>query len=40
VCERWVGAIGDGQADLNWQSKYMPVLDELREFERKLRPGR
>lgn len=39
VCERWVEAIGGGQADLNWQSKYMPVLDELREFERALRPG-
>lgn len=40
VCERWLEAIGGGQADLNWQSKYMPALEELREFERSLRPGR
>ncbi|MEO8719074.1 MAG: hypothetical protein ABI423_12725, partial [Burkholderiales bacterium] len=39
VCERWVESIAGGQADLNWQSKYMPILDELREFERSLRPG-
>lgn len=40
VCERWLEAIGGGQADLNWQSKYMPALEELRAFERSLRPGR
>jgi len=39
VCERWAESIAGGQADLNWQSKYMPLLDELREFERALRPG-
>lgn len=39
VCERWVESIAGGQADLDWQSKYMPALDELREFERSLRPG-
>ena len=39
ICERWIEAIGGGQADLNWQSKYMPALDELRDFERALRPG-
>jgi hypothetical protein len=40
VCARWIDAIAGGEADLNWQSKYMPALDELREFERRLRPGR
>lgn len=39
VCERWVESIAGGQADLNWQPTYMPALDELREFERALRPG-
>jgi hypothetical protein len=39
VCERWIESIAGGQADLNWQPKYMPLLDELREFERALRPG-
>jgi len=39
ICERWIEAIAGGQADLNWQPKYMPLLDELREFERALRPG-
>jgi hypothetical protein len=40
VCRRWVEAIAEGESDLNWQSKYMPLLDELVEFERSLRPGR
>jgi hypothetical protein len=39
VCERWAGAIAKGDADLNWQSQYMPMLDELVEHARALKPG-
>lgn len=37
-CERWAGAIARGDADLNWQSKYMPMLDEMVEQARALKP--
>ena len=39
VCERWAGAIAKGDADLNWQSKYLPLLDEMVEQARALQPG-
>ena len=39
VCKRWIEAIAQGQTDLDWQSKYLPLLDELVEFERKIRSG-
>jgi hypothetical protein len=39
ICARWIDAIAAGEADLNWESKYLPALDELVEFERKLRGG-
>jgi len=37
ICARWIDAIAAGEADLNWESKYMPALDELVEFERRVR---
>jgi hypothetical protein len=40
VCRRWVSAIVTEKADLNWQSKYMPLLDELVEFARGVDPRR
>ena len=40
ICARWIEAIAAGEADLNWESKYVPVLDELVEFERRVREGR
>jgi hypothetical protein len=39
VCERWAAAIAKGDADLNWQSQYMPMLDEMVERARALKPG-
>jgi hypothetical protein len=39
TCERWMKAIAAGDADLNWESKYVNTLDELVAFERKLRAG-
>ena len=38
TCKRWVKAIADGQADLNWESKYVATLDQLVEFARKVKP--
>ena len=40
ICARWIEAIAAGEADLNRESKYVPALDELVEFERKVRSGR
>jgi len=40
ICARWIDAIEAGEADLNWESKYVPVLDELVEFERRVRAGK
>jgi hypothetical protein len=40
ICARWIDAIAAGEADLNWESKYVPALDELVEFERKVRAGK
>ena len=40
ICARWIEAIAAGEADLNWESKYVPALDELVEFERRVREGR
>lgn len=40
ICARWIDAIAAGEADLNWESKYLPALDELVEFERRLRGAR
>lgn len=40
ICARWIEAIATGEADLDWESKYVPALDELVEFERKVREGR
>ena len=37
ICARWIDAIAAGEADLNWESKYVPALDELVEFVRKAR---
>jgi len=39
VCKRWIEAIANEEVDLNWQAKYMPVLDELVEFARKVEPN-
>jgi hypothetical protein len=39
VCARWIDAIAQGQADLNWESKYLNALDELVAFERTVRSG-
>lgn len=39
VCERWATAIARGDADLNWQSRYLPALDEMVEHARALQPG-
>lgn len=39
VCRRWVSAIVTEKADLNWQSKYMPLLDEMVEFAKGAGPG-
>lgn len=39
TCERWMKAIAAGEADLNWESKYVNALDELVAFERRLRGG-
>lgn len=39
VCESWAAAIAKGDADLNWQSQYMPLLDEMVEAARQLKPG-
>lgn len=39
ICARWIDAIAAGEADLNWESKYVPALDELVEFERRVRSG-
>lgn len=40
ICARWIDAIAAGEADLNWESKYVPALDELVEFERSVRTGK
>ncbi len=40
ICARWIDAIAAGEADLNWESKYLPALDELVEFERRVRGGK
>jgi hypothetical protein len=40
ICVRWIDAIAAGEADLTWESKYVPVLDELVEFERGVRSGK
>ncbi|MGH8720845.1 MAG: hypothetical protein ACREU4_02595 [Burkholderiales bacterium] len=40
ICARWIDAIAAGEADLNWESKYVPALDELVEFERSVRSGK
>jgi hypothetical protein len=40
ICARWIEAIAAGEADLNWESKYLPALDELVEFERRVRSGK
>ena len=40
ICARWIDAIAAGEADLNWESKYVPALDELVEFERRVRSGK
>lgn len=40
TCARWIDAIAAGEADLNWESKYVPALDELVEFERGVRSGK
>jgi hypothetical protein len=40
VCERWMDAIDRGQADLGYEMKYRATLDELVEFERRVRQGR
>jgi hypothetical protein len=40
ICARWIDAIAAGEADLDWESKYMPALDELVEFERKVRAAK
>jgi hypothetical protein len=37
ICARWMSAIGEGRADLDWESKYLNTLDELVAFERRLR---
>lgn len=39
VCARWIAAIDDGSADLNWESKYINTLDELVQFERSVQSG-
>jgi hypothetical protein len=39
ICARWVSAIVEGRADLDWESKYVNTLDELVVWERGLRPG-
>ncbi|MGH8687128.1 MAG: hypothetical protein ACREU5_00560 [Burkholderiales bacterium] len=38
TCRRWIKAIADGEADLNWESKYAATLDELVEFARSVQP--
>lgn len=40
ICARWIDAIAAGEADLNWESQYVPALDELVEFERRVRAGK
>jgi len=40
VCAHWIGAIAQGKADLDWESKYLDTLDELVRFERDVRQGR
>lgn len=40
ICARWIDAIAGGEADLNWESKYVPALDELVQFERGVRSGK
>jgi uncharacterized membrane protein YccC len=39
TCRTWLEAISAGQADLDHEPKYLPVLDELVEFEKKVRRG-
>jgi hypothetical protein len=39
TCEHWLGAITAGKADLDHEPKYLPALDELVEFERRVRRG-
>jgi hypothetical protein len=39
VCARWIDAIAEGKADLNWESKYLNTLDELVKFEQAVRQG-
>lgn len=36
VCDRWLAAIAEGQADLDQQPKYLPLLDEILAFHRSL----
>jgi len=38
TCKRWVAAIADGTADLRWEPKYAPTLDELVEFAKTVKP--
>ena len=38
TCRRWVEAIADGKADLEWEPKYAPTLDELVEFAKSVGP--
>jgi len=39
TCRQWLGAITAGKADLDREPKYLPALDELVVFERRLRQG-
>lgn len=39
TCRTWLEAITAGKADLDHEPKYLPVLDELVAFEKKVRRG-